>query len=129
MQPLERGVAYNPYIIVDEKTVLVDTVEFGESDIFLEKVERVLEGRTLDYLVINHMEPDHSGAVRDVIARYPDVNGELTKYLITNDEYDLYAYLTEEQYAPMKFHNGWCLVELLIAPSVKDLKAQLAKMK
>ena len=63
------------------------------------------------------------------IARYPDKDGELTKYLITNDEYDLYAYLTEEQYAPMKFHNGWCLVELLIAPSVKDLKAQLAKMK
>ena len=63
------------------------------------------------------------------IARYPDVNGELTKYLITNDVYDLYAYLTAEQYAPMKFHNGWCLVELLVAPSVKDLKAQLAKMK
>ena len=63
------------------------------------------------------------------IARYPDANGELTKYLITNDEYDLYAYLTEEQYAPMKFHNGWCLVEFLVAPSVKDLKAQLAKMK
>ena len=38
MWPLERGVAYNSYIIVDEKTVLVDTVEFGESDIFLEKV-------------------------------------------------------------------------------------------
>ena len=63
------------------------------------------------------------------VARYPDVNKELTKYLITNDEYDLYAYLTEEQYAPMKFHNGWCLVELLVAPSVKDLKEQLAKMK
>ena len=63
------------------------------------------------------------------IARYPDANGELTKYLITNDEYDLYAYLTEDQYAPMKFHNGWCLVELLVAPSVKDLKEQLAKMK
>ena len=63
------------------------------------------------------------------IARYPDKDGELTKYLITNDEYDLYSYLTEEQYETMKFHNGWCLVELLIAPSVEDLKAQLAKMK
>ena len=57
MWPLERGVAYNSYIIVDEKTVLVDTVEFGESDIFLEKVERVLEGRTLDYLVIKSKSP------------------------------------------------------------------------
>lgn len=63
------------------------------------------------------------------VARYPDKDGELTKYLITSDEYDLYAYITEEQYDTMKFHNGWCLVELLIAPSVKDLKAQLAKMK
>ena len=63
------------------------------------------------------------------IARYPDANGELTKYLITNDEYDLYAYLTEDQYKTMKFANGWCLVEILIAPSVKDLKAQLAKLK
>ena len=63
------------------------------------------------------------------IARYPDKDGELTKYLITNDEYDLYAYLTEEQYAPMKFHNGWCLVELIMAPSVAELKKQLAKMK
>ena len=62
-------------------------------------------------------------------ARYPDKDGELTKYLLTNDEYDLYAYITEEQYKSIKFYNGWCLVELLIAPSVKDLKAQLAKMK
>lgn len=73
MWPLERGVAYNSYIIVDEKTVLVDTVEFGESNIFLEKVERVLEGRNLDYMVINHMEPDHSGAIKDIVNRYPNV--------------------------------------------------------
>ena len=63
------------------------------------------------------------------IARYPDKNGELTKYLITNDESDLYAYITEEQYKSIKFHNGWCLIELLIAPSVAELKKQLAKMK
>ena len=63
------------------------------------------------------------------IARYPDKDGELTKYLITNDEYDLYAYLTEEQYDSMQFHNGWCLIELLIAPSVAELKKQLAKLK
>ena len=63
------------------------------------------------------------------IARYPDKNGELTKYLITNDEYDLYSYLTEEQYNAMKFINGWCLVELLLPPTVDELKKQLAKMK
>ena len=63
------------------------------------------------------------------IARYPDKNGELTKYLITNDGSDLYAYITEEQYKSIKFYNGWCLIELLIAPSVAELKKQLAKMK
>lgn len=66
------------------------------------------------------------------IARYPDKDGKLTKYLITNDEYDLYSYLTEEQYAQIKFHNGWCLVELLVPPSVEELKKaikQLAKEK
>lgn len=63
------------------------------------------------------------------IARYPDKDGNDTKYLLTNDEYDLYAYITEEQYDQMKFYNGWCLVELLMAPSVKDLKAKLAKVK
>lgn len=73
MWPLERGVAYNSYLIVDEKTVLVDTVEYGESDIFLEKVERVLGSRDLDYLVINHMEPDHSGAIKDIVKKYPNV--------------------------------------------------------
>ncbi len=73
MWPLERGVAYNSYVIVDEKTVLIDTVEFGESEIFLDKVTQVLGDRDLDYLIINHMEPDHSGAVKDVIVRYPNV--------------------------------------------------------
>ena len=63
------------------------------------------------------------------IARYPDKDGELTKYLITNDEYDLYAYLTEEQYNGIKFANGWCLIEVLIAPTVEELKKQLAKVK
>lgn len=73
MWPLEKGVAYNSYIIVDEKTALVDTVEFGESEIFLDKVRQVLQGRELDYLIINHMEPDHSGSIKDIRAIYPNV--------------------------------------------------------
>jgi len=69
--PLPNGVAYNSYLIVDEKTALVDTVEFGHSFGYLEHIENLLNGKTLDYLIINHMEPDHSGAIKMIIDRYP----------------------------------------------------------
>lgn len=71
--PLPNGVSYNSYLIIDEKSVLMDTVELGTDSNFLERVELLLEGRSLDYLVINHMEPDHSGEVETVVRRYPGV--------------------------------------------------------
>lgn len=71
--PLPNGVAYNCYLINDEKTALVDTIESGVAGDFVEKVESLLAGRSLDYLIINHMELDHSGEVREIIKRYPDV--------------------------------------------------------
>ncbi len=73
MWPLPYGVSYNSYLIVDEKTVLVDTVDVCYSDIFLKKIEDALAGRTLDYLIVNHMEPDHSGSIRLLRQLYPDV--------------------------------------------------------
>lgn len=63
MWPLPYGVSYNSYLIVDEKTVLIDTVDVCYSDIFLKKVADALDGRSLDYLVVNHMEPDHAGSI------------------------------------------------------------------
>ena len=71
--PLPYGVSYNSYLIVDEKTVLVDTVDICYSDIFLKKIEDALNGRTLDYLIVNHMEPDHAGSIRLLRQQYPDV--------------------------------------------------------
>ncbi len=71
--PLDKGVSYNSYLILDEKVALIDTVEVGTSENFLEKVEGVLDGRNIDYLIINHMEPDHSGAIKDIIRLYPDI--------------------------------------------------------
>jgi flavorubredoxin len=71
--PLPYGVSYNSYLIIDEKTVLVDTVDVCYSDIFLKKIADALDGRTLDYLVVNHMEPDHSGSIRLLRQQYPDV--------------------------------------------------------
>jgi len=73
MWPLPYGVSYNSYLIVDEKTVLVDTVDVCYSDIFLKKIEVALEGRTLDYLIVDHMEPDHAGSIRLLRQQYPDV--------------------------------------------------------
>lgn len=70
---LPHGVSYNSYLIVDEKTVLVDTVDVSFSDIFLKKVAEALGGRTLDYLIVNHMEPDHSGSIRLLRHFYPGV--------------------------------------------------------
>lgn len=73
MWPLPNGVAYNSYLIVDEKTALVDTVEMGTSLSYVQQVEEVLDGRELDYLIINHMELDHSGEVGEIVRRYPNV--------------------------------------------------------
>ena len=60
--PITRGVSYNSYLILDEQTAVVDTVDSSISRQFLENVLHTLDGRPLDYLVINHMEPDHCDA-------------------------------------------------------------------
>lgn len=71
--PIPRGVAYNSYVILDDKTVLVDTVDRSVTGQFFENVTQALDGRDLDYLIVNHMEPDHSSAIAQVIERYPNV--------------------------------------------------------
>ncbi|HCO67105.1 MAG TPA: FprA family A-type flavoprotein, partial [Dysgonomonas sp.] len=71
--PLPKGVSYNSYVLVDEKTALFDTVDICYSDVFLEKLDSALNGRDLDYVVINHMEPDHSGSLGLLRTKYPNV--------------------------------------------------------
>ncbi|MDZ7542427.1 MBL fold metallo-hydrolase, partial [Clostridium perfringens] len=70
---ISRGVSYNSYLLLDEKTVLFDTVDWSICRQFLENVQAVLDGRPLDYLVINHMEPDHGASIEEIILRYPNV--------------------------------------------------------
>ncbi len=85
MFPLTEGISYNSYLIVDEKTVVLDTVDSSVSAVFLENIEYVLNGRNLDYLVINHMEPDHCANIENLIRRYPNVtvigNAKTFKFL------------------------------------------------
>lgn len=71
--PLPKGVSYNSYLIVDEKTALFDTVDICYSDQFFQKLEIALNGKPLDYVIINHMEPDHSGSLGLLKNRFPNV--------------------------------------------------------
>ena len=68
-----RGVSYNSYLLLDEKTVLFDTVDAAVGTVFFENVEYALGGRHLDYIVVHHMEPDHSATLSELVRRYPDV--------------------------------------------------------
>ncbi len=72
IHPIPRGVSYNSYLLLDEKTVLFDTVDWSACRQFLENIEHVLDGRKLDYLLINHMEPDHGASIEEVLLRYPE---------------------------------------------------------
>ena len=71
--PLPYGVSYNSYIVADEKVALIDTVEQGFEDEFLSNVADAIGDRNIDYLVVNHMEPDHSSLTAYMLERYPDM--------------------------------------------------------
>lgn len=69
--PLDKGVSYNSYLINDEKTAVVDTVEIGKLDDFIDNIKSIIGDKPVDYLIINHIEPDHSGAVKRFLSEYP----------------------------------------------------------
>jgi len=72
--PIEgSGVSYNSYLLLDEKTVLFDTAYWSVGQQFIENVEYVLDGKKLDYLVVNHLEPDHAATIGEIVLRYPQV--------------------------------------------------------
>ncbi|MFP4024230.1 MAG: FprA family A-type flavoprotein [Thiohalospira sp.] len=90
MWPLPYGISYNSYLIIDDKIALVDTLEKGSSDDYIEKIEELIgKDRTIDYLIINHMEPDHSGAMKTIVERYPDIKlvGNLKTFKIVDSYY------------------------------------------
>ena len=78
--PLDRGVSYNSYLIVGEKTALLDSVDDAVGRVFLQKVKDALDGRGLDYFIVNHMEPDHCACIEDVMNTFPSVT------LVTNNK-------------------------------------------
>ena len=70
---IPNGISYNSYIILDDKIAIMDTVDARKTEEWLENVKKTLGSRTPDYLVISHLEPDHSGSIRTVLECYPDI--------------------------------------------------------
>ena len=88
---VENGVSYNSYLILDEKVALMDTVDIRGVDGWLQNMERELNGRKIDYIVVQHMEPDHSGALSHVLDRYPDavVVGNAKTFLFISQFFEI----------------------------------------
>ena len=82
-----NGMAYNSYIILDEKIAVMDSIDEKLGDEWLKNVKEVLGGRRPDYLVIHHMEPDHSANIFKLVEEYPDITligGEMTFNMLAN---------------------------------------------
>ena len=96
------GVSYNSYLVLDDKTVLFDTVDRAVEKVFFENLEHTLSGRSLDYLVIQHMEPDHSASLSELLLRYPEVkivcNAQIAKLVrqFTGKDYAASALIVKE---------------------------------
>lgn len=88
--PLPKGVSYNSYLLADEKTVLFDTADAAISEKFFDNLSAALGGRPLDYIVINHMEPDHCALLAEVLQRYPHATlvGNAKTFTLTSGFFD-----------------------------------------
>jgi flavorubredoxin len=78
-----EGMSYNSYVILDDKVAVMDTVDARKAGEWLENLEEALAGRKPDYLVVQHMEPDHSGAILTLTQRYPDIRIVATAKALT----------------------------------------------
>ena len=76
--PLQNGASYNSYLYLDEKTLVLDTVDRSVSEVFYGNLEYLLQGRKLDYLIVNHMEPDHAANIGELLLRHPEVTVVIT---------------------------------------------------
>lgn len=88
---IPNGVAYNSYVIMDEKTAVMDTVDIRACDEWLKNLDEVLGGKTPDYLVVQHMEPDHSASIKAAAEKYPDMKivGNTRTFVMINQFFDI----------------------------------------
>ncbi len=83
IHPIPEGTSYNSYIMLDEKTVLFDTVDWSVSRLFLDNLQYILDGRSLDYVIVNHVEPDHCASLNLITEKYPEVTVVCSKKAVS----------------------------------------------
>lgn len=121
IHPIPRGVSYNSYLLLDKKTVLFDTVDWSIGRQFIENIQVVLDGRPLDYMVINHMEPDHAAMIEEVMLRYPKVkviSNEKAFYLMNQFGFHIDSSKTQEVKEGDKISFGKHEILFVAAPMV-----------
>ena len=115
------GVSYNSYLLLDDKTVLFDTVDNAVAKNFFDNITYVLGDRTLDYIVIHHMEPDHSATLDQLILRYPQVkiicNAKIAQMIKQFFDFDLTDRVIEVKEGD-KFETGHHTLNFVFAPMV-----------
>jgi flavorubredoxin len=119
--PIPRGVTYNSYLLMDEKTVLFDTVDWSACRQLLENLEHVLAGRPLDYLVINHLEPDHAASIEEILLRWPNVtviSNEKAFMLMRQFHFAVDGHKTVEVKEGDTYSFGRHIVTFVFAPMV-----------
>ena len=119
--PVPQGMTYNSYVIADEKVAVMDTVDARKTEEWLQNLEQVLNGRTPDYLVISHLEPDHSGSIEAIAKKYPEMklvgNAKIFAMLpqfITMDVTERQVVVTEQDTLNLGSH----ILHFVFAPMV-----------
>lgn len=122
MFPLPHGVSYNSYVIMDEKTALMDTADEGVLPEYLDNVAYVLQERALDYLIVDHMEPDHCAGIVQILERYPNCKMVATAKAFTFFEQMYHTGLSEERKLTVKEGDSLSLgkhcLRFVMAPMV-----------
>lgn len=119
--PVPQGVTYNSYVIADKKVAVMDTVDARKTEEWLQNLEQVLNGRIPDYLVISHLEPDHSGSIEAIAKKYPEMklvgNAKIFAMLpqfITMDVTERQVVVTEQDTLNLGSH----ILHFVFAPMV-----------
>ncbi|GMO25634.1 MAG: hypothetical protein Ta2B_05300 [Termitinemataceae bacterium] len=117
--PIPRGVSYNSYLVMDKETVIVDTVDISVSSIFFENIEHLLGDKAPDYVIINHMEPDHSATLAALVARYPKIKIVATDLAFTMmQQYFNFDVLANARKADSPLSSGKHTFNFTAAPMV-----------
>ena len=119
--PVPQGMTYNSYVIADKKVAVMDTVDARKTEEWLQNLEQVLNGRIPDYLVISHLEPDHSGSIEAIAKKYPEMklvgNAKIFAMLpqfITMDVTERQVVVTEQDTLNLGSH----ILHFVFAPMV-----------